>query len=183
MARISIVYGTREGQTAKIADTLAETLKSRGFNVTVDNAKEIPSNFTLTGATGIIVGASLHFGSYEKEISQFITKYNADLKSLPSAFFSVSGADSDPVVEHRKRLDGQVKKYLDKVQWEPKMIGRFGGCVAYTKYGFFKRMMMVCISSCGGMPTDTSKDHEFTDWEQVKGFANKFVDSLEGRPE
>src|SRR5579871_2530776 len=166
MAKISIVYGTREGQTTKIANALAEAIRGRGYDVSVDNAREMDSNFTLKDASAVLVGASLHIGSYEKEVAKFIDHHRDDLKRVPSAFFSVSGADADPVEEHRKWLKGHIQKFLTKHEWEPNMIGRFAGGIPFTKYGFFTKIMMKQISKAGGLPTDTSVDHEFTDWEQ-----------------
>lgn len=179
MAKISIVYGTRAGQTEKVAETLADEIRRRGYDVSVYNARKLPSDFSLENSKAVMIGASLHLNKYEKEVTQFLHNYNTDLKRLPSAFFSVTGTDSDPVEEHRKWLGPRIQQYLTANEWQPKMIGRFGGAISYTKYGFFTKIMMCCISRVGGMPTDTSRDHEFTNWDQVKAFANDFVNSIE----
>jgi menaquinone-dependent protoporphyrinogen oxidase len=34
-----------------------------------------------------------------------------------------------------------------------------------------KRALMRRIAAKKGQPTDTSKDHDFTDWDEVSGFA------------
>jgi len=43
--------------------------------------------------------------------------------------------------------------------------------MAYTKYTFFLRWVTRLVSSRRGGPTDTSRDHEFTNWADVERFA------------
>jgi menaquinone-dependent protoporphyrinogen oxidase len=59
-------------------------------------------------------------------------------------------------------------------------VGLFGGALVYRQYGFFKRLMMKKIVSDkpGGLSTDTSRDHEYTDWDQVARFAEDFLKRL-----
>jgi len=52
--KTSIIYGTREGQTANIADCLEETVQGRGHRVMVNDARELPADFSLHDATAVI---------------------------------------------------------------------------------------------------------------------------------
>jgi menaquinone-dependent protoporphyrinogen oxidase len=47
--------------------------------------------------------------------------------------------------------------------------------MAYTKYSPFLRWMMRRIAAGQGGPTDTTRDHEMTDWAQVRRFAEAFA--------
>ena len=47
----------------------------------------------------------------------------------------------------------------------------FPGKLAYTQYGFVKRWFMRRIAEREGGPTDTSRDHDLTDWPAVREFA------------
>ena len=40
------------------------------------------------------------------------------------------------------------------------------------------RMLLKVISRRSGRPTDTSRDHELTNWDQVTRFADEFAASL-----
>jgi menaquinone-dependent protoporphyrinogen oxidase len=53
----------------------------------------------------------------------------------------------------------------------------FGGALCYRQYGFLKRLMMKRIvrDKPGNLSTDTSRDHEYTDWDEVKRFAEDFL--------
>jgi menaquinone-dependent protoporphyrinogen oxidase len=53
------------------------------------------------------------------------------------------------------------------------------GRLAYTQYGLLKRFVMRRIALKAGGPTDTSRDHEMTDWEQVRAVAADVVCNLE----
>ena len=49
-----------------------------------------------------------------------------------------------------------------------------------ASYGFLKRLMMKKIVSDkpGGLSTDTSRDHVYTDWDEVERFAEAFLERL-----
>jgi menaquinone-dependent protoporphyrinogen oxidase len=56
----------------------------------------------------------------------------------------------------------------------------FGGALLYRQYGLLKRYMMKRIvrDKPGGLSTDTSRDHEYTDWDDVNRFAEDFLARL-----
>ncbi len=62
----------------------------------------------------------------------------------------------------------------------PSQVGLLGGALLYRKYGFVKRLMMKKIVSDkpGGLSTDTSRDHIYTDWDDVTRFAEAFLERL-----
>jgi len=41
------------------------------------------------------------------------------------------------------------------------------GALSYTKYNFLVRFVMKRIAKAQGASTDTSRDHELTDWEAL----------------
>jgi menaquinone-dependent protoporphyrinogen oxidase len=47
----------------------------------------------------------------------------------------------------------------------------FAGKLAYTQYGVLTRWLMRRIAAREGGPTDTSRDHDLTDWVAVRDFA------------
>jgi menaquinone-dependent protoporphyrinogen oxidase len=57
MTRILIAYGTTEGQTAKIAEYIADVVRSHGYEAEALNIKE---NHSLAPETydGVMVGSS-----------------------------------------------------------------------------------------------------------------------------
>jgi menaquinone-dependent protoporphyrinogen oxidase len=55
--------------------------------------------------------------------------------------------------------------------------------VAYTQYGLFLRWIMKRISRRKGGPTDTTRDHDFTDWAAVDRFAERLAEAVPPAPE
>lgn len=178
MAKILIVYGTKEGQTKKIAERIAETLRNRNYDTEVKDAQNIPSQFSVTGYSGILVGSSVHMGRWVPAVTRFIQRYREDLGKVDSGFFSCSLSDANGTPEQRNHFDAHIKRYLKDNGWNPETIGRFGGALAWTRYGFFTRMVMLCAAKVGGQPHDTSKDFEYTDWKLVEQFGNDFASEV-----
>jgi menaquinone-dependent protoporphyrinogen oxidase len=79
-------------------------------------------------------------------------------------------------------LDGYLKSFFDETGWHPKVIGRFGGALLYTRYGFWVRIPLALAGRMMGSPTDTSRDHELTNWDDVDQFADEFLSQVEARP-
>ena len=51
----------------------------------------------------------------------------------------------------------------------------------YREYNFLIRYIMKRIMHGQGLSTDTSRDHEYTDWQAVSKFAREYAASLELR--
>jgi menaquinone-dependent protoporphyrinogen oxidase len=172
--RILILYGTRYGHTAKIAEHMRATLASNGLEVAVANADAPRSVIEPEDYDGILIGGSLIGGRHQRSIKRYVMRHIERLNAMPSAFFSVSGsaASEDPVA----RADARVvmQRFLTETRWDPDMMTPIAGAIRYTKYPFFTRWVMREICRRNGGPTDTSKDHEMTDWAAVSEFAKRF---------
>jgi len=184
MSRYLIVYGTKEGQTAKIADKIGEVIRERGFEADIYDARKLPPTFQFDGYKGALVGSSIHMLQWSSPALRFVRRYKNQLDKIPSAFFSVSMTAASATPEERSKLDPYVQKFFNKSGWHPKVVGNFAGSLAYTKYGFFTRWLMQRIARSKGesADTDTSHDVEFTDWEQVTKFADDFINQVENQP-
>ncbi len=168
---ILILYGTTEGQTRKIARFMGDHLQSLGHRVTLADASDNPPD--PGGFDRVIIGASIHIHKYQSAVQHYVTNYAPKLNSMPSAFFSVCLAvASDDEQEH---LEAQkiMNDFLGQSGWKPLIREQFAGALLYTKYDFFKRMIMKMISKREGRTTDTSQDYEYTDWDAVRKFAGE----------
>ena len=86
------------------------------------------------------------------------------------------GADHQPgesgAIERRWQTTTRlVQQFIDATGLDPEMVGLFAGALAYTRYGWLKRAVMKRIVASEGGNTDTSRDHEYTDWDAVDDFA------------
>ena len=48
----------------------------------------------------------------------------------------------------------------------------------YSKYNFVIRFVMTLIARKAGVPVDTSRDYEFTDWPKLDRLVEEFVQSI-----
>lgn len=173
--RILIVYGTGHGQTAKIARRMADVLHAAGDAVTLADIPVLPRGLAPDEFDGVIVGASIHFDRHQDCVAHFVRAHRDALNAMPSGFFSVSGAAAGTTEADRARARRYVDEFLRETGWRPGLTESVAGAMAYTRYSPVLRWMAKHVSAKGGGPTDTSRDHEFTDWAQVERFAGAFA--------
>ncbi|MDS0222281.1 flavodoxin domain-containing protein [Haloarcula sp. S1AR25-5A] len=180
MSSILILYGTGEGQTAKIADRIATTISERGHETSTLDIRERPNSFTLDGYDAVVVGASIHVGKHQGAVRDFVTNNQTALSGMPTAFFQVSLSSANE--EKREEAAGYVESFLTETGWHPDRIGQFGGALRFSEYGFLKRLMMKQIAKDLLTERQTpSGDIEFTDWEAVDAFAADAAAFVESR--
>lgn len=176
MKKILLVYGSTEGQTAKIAEFIAGVLRDLGTDVTLHDVKQTDDT-SPAEVDGVIVGASIRLGRHDRRIADYVRKNQDTLAHLPCAFFSVSLAAQGDTAEAER----YVEQFQQQTGWRPDKVALFGGALLYTQYGFIKRRVMKRIARDrpGNLGTDPSRDYVYTDWESVKRFANDYVNDLD----
>jgi menaquinone-dependent protoporphyrinogen oxidase len=181
MSEFLVCYGTGEGQTARVADRLAGTLRDRGHATTLVDLGEGSPERPVESFDAVLVGASLHYGRHQRAVRRFVRDELDALAALPTGFFQVSltSASDDP--DARAAAAATVEAFVEKTGWHPDRIGLFGGALRYSQYGFLTRLVMRQIARAQGGETDTSRDHEYTDWAEVAAFADDFSAFVEGR--
>lgn len=180
MSSILVLYGTGEGQTAKIAERIATTISERGHETSAIDVRDRPNSFTLDGYDAVIVGASIHVGKHQDAVRDFVTENRDALSGMPTAFFQVSL--SSATEEKHEEVAGYVESFVTETGWHPDRIGQFGGALRFSEYGFLKRLMMKRIAK--DLLTETrepNEDIEFTDWDAVDAFAADVAAFVEGR--
>ena len=177
MARVLIVYGTTEGQTAKVAQHIGEAGRRLGHDVSVQHAPEVTDE-DLGAFNAVIVGGSLHEGRYQRAVRSFVDRHKAFLVSRPSAFFSVSLAAASHDSKEREEARRIATDFVTHAGWAPKRIESFAGALKYTQYSWLKRTVMKYIAAKEGGDVDTSRDFEYTNWNEVTRFAEAFLGEL-----
>ena len=179
MAFVLVLYGTGEGRTERVASYVASVIHEHGHDVTLLHAGRIPSEFSLAAYDGAVVGASVRLGRHQRHVREFAVENNEALGAMPAAFFSVSLSAADE--EHqRERARAILEGFLEEVGWQPEVRAVVPGRLAYGQYGPMRRFVMKRIVGRAGGDTDTSRDHEYTDWEGVTRFTEAFLERLEG---
>jgi len=163
---ILIIYSTSEGQTLKIAERMANLIQETGREARLTPVEGAWQHSFFPAPDAVIVAASIHIGKHSADVTSFVKKHRAQLSGLPSAFVSVSMSAS--AAEKRAAAEGYVDDFLAETGWQPAVRGVVGGALRYSQYGVVKRAMIRHIARKEGLPTDTSRDHEFTDWNAVR---------------
>ena len=172
MPRILVVYATTDGHTAKVAGALAETLQKNGDTVDVYVASQPAPAPDAYDA--VVVAASVHAGGYQRSVRRWVRTHAEALAAKPSAFVSVCLG----VLQHEPAVQRDLQRILDdfaaSTGWRPAIVKLVAGALPYTKYGWLRRLAMKRIVAKAGGDTDTSRDYEYTDWNDLRRFAGDF---------
>lgn len=187
---LAVFYATGEGQTRRIAQRLAQMLRDRGFVVDVaDVAASHPGNIDLDRYRGAILAASVHMGKYQRSMIEFVKARRAGLERLPTTFLAVSlsqaaveDAHATPARRQRARRDVErtLAAFARATDWRPRRVRAVAGALLYRQYGFALRLLMRFVSSVVGASTDTSRDHDYTDWNALARYADEIAADPDG---
>lgn len=175
MQPILVAYASIEGQTRAIADFIAERLRIRGHRVDLVDTASPAAQGLVPAYQGAILGGPVHQHRHPAPLLHFV-KLNHDwLGGLPIALFSVSLAAALDDADSR----GEARRMLDELIAECALAPVASRCVAgalkYTRYDYFKRLVMRTIARQRGQTTDTSQDHEYTNWSDVEAFVDEYL--------
>jgi menaquinone-dependent protoporphyrinogen oxidase len=174
MAKILVVYGTAYGQTERIARRIVDQLTAHGHGVCMYKGDNLPAYLPVERYDAFVLAASVIRGRHQRYIRDFARREAARLNATHSAFVSVSGAAQGSPDEAR----GYLEEFFRQTGWRPEFTVSFAGAMAFTQYGPVLRWVMKRISRGRGGPTDTSRDHEMTDWAAVDQFAERLAQGL-----
>jgi menaquinone-dependent protoporphyrinogen oxidase len=182
---IAVLYATREGQTRRIAERVATVLRKRGFAVKIhDLAVALPPDFDFAECAGAVLAASIHIGKHEKEMVAFVKEHRTELERTQSMLLSVSlsqaGVEDPSATPERKRrtatnVSKTIEEFLRRTRWKPTRVHAVAGALLYRKYPLAVRLMMRFIAGIVGAATDTTRDHEYTDWQALDRYADEFA--------
>jgi menaquinone-dependent protoporphyrinogen oxidase len=169
MKPVLVLYASTHGHTAKIAGRIAEALEHAGHAVDLRrvDAHDDPSPHEYAA---VVAGGSIHAGRHQRELEEWVRRHAANLSAMPSAFFSVSLSAADDTDEARVVTRRYVDDLIDATGWTPRRTASFAGALQYLEYDFFTRLLIKIMMRRGGHPTDSSRDHDFTDWDAVWRF-------------
>ncbi len=174
MRRILVLYGTTEGHTGKVANFIGETLRGQGAAVDVVNAANCSSEPNPANYDSTIVAASVHAGGYQRTVRKWVARHASGLNVKPTAFVSVCLG----VLERNPQTDRDLGLILERfctgTGWRPTEQKVVAGALPYTKYNWLKRWIMLRIVRKAHGDTDTSRDFEYTDWNNLRSFVTEF---------
>ena len=170
MSNFLIIYSSTDGHTKKICQRIKNLLTDGNLVelISLEDSKKIDlSNFEK-----IIIGASIRYGKYSKELYKFINLNKNILDQKKNAFFSVNVVARKPE-KSTAETNPYIGKFLKISKWKPNKISVFAGKVDYPNYNFFNKYIIKFIMFITKGPTDTTQSFEFTDWSKVDDFSKE----------
>jgi menaquinone-dependent protoporphyrinogen oxidase len=174
MSRILIIYGTTDGHTRKIARVLQETLEADGVGTAIADVNEVSPDLHPEDYDGVMVLGSVHAGRHQPALVRWTRVHAYALNLIPGAFLSVCLGVIDKRSEARQEVAATIDRFVRSTGWRPLMRKPVAGALLYRQYGWLKRWIMKRIVAKAGGDTDTSRDYEYTDWNELRAFARQF---------
>ena len=165
-------YATHDGHTRIIAERIGARIAEEGHTVDVRDVADLPRDVTLESYDVVILGAPVRSGKHLSRMRKFARLHREHLQRRPSAFFSCGLTSSQQTEEARRTARELVDAFIDDTGWRPDHVDVFAGALLYRKYNFIVRAVMKAISRKAGGDTDTSRDYDYTRWDEVDAFAH-----------
>lgn len=156
--RVLVAYASRCGSTSEIAQAVANDLKGRGYAVDLRLAgKTTP----LAGYQAVVLGSAVRFGRWLPEAVDFARFHQAELKRVPTAFFSVHIMNTGAGEASKKARLAYTEPVRALVQ--PGVETFFAGKMDLRRLSFFERTLGKLMKA---------RDADLRDWSAIHAWAN-----------
>ncbi|MGC9423741.1 menaquinone-dependent protoporphyrinogen IX dehydrogenase [Vibrio sp.] len=171
--KVLMLYSSREGQTQKILRFIAEKLHQDHCDIRDLHQCD---SVDLQTYDKVLIGASIRYGHLSQKLYAFIERHATQLTKVKAAFICVN-LTARKEEQNKDTPEGSVyiQTFLKKSSWHPNLIGVFAGALYYPRYRFFDKVMIRFIMQLTGGETDTSKEVEYTNWNKVALFSERFA--------
>ncbi|MEV7686724.1 flavodoxin domain-containing protein [Streptomyces bungoensis] len=160
-ARVLVAYGTTNGSTARIAETIAEVLRTQGLTA---EARPAPSVADVEAYDAVIVGGALYAGRWQRHARRFVRRHRRALAARPLWCFSSGPLDTSAAERDIPPVPG-VRRALDRLDAAGHVT--FGGCLQEGAEGRLARMIL--RDGRGG---------DFRDFPAIEAWAERIADEL-----
>lgn len=174
-AKALVAFGTKYGTTAKVAEEIANVLRSRRIETGVLDLRNGRRN-TVDGYDLIVVGSSIIMDKWSKGALAFLEANRRVLSTKKVAMFVCSAnmyTNPEKTEQYRKMYLDDVANRFGIIESVPK--GLFGGEIDFGRFGFLTRAMVNSMMRDRLQGVDLSKPFDFRDWDAIRSWA----DSLE----
>ena len=171
--RALVAYGTTEGQTRKIAETIALQVGGLGHEVDLFDTSGFQRNLHPELFDIIIVAGSVHEQRHQESVEVFVVANRKKLQANPTMFVSVSlaAAFDDGMAD----AQGYADSFFDDVDWRPSKTLLVAGAVRHGAYGYYKEQILEHVVLENRELDDPESDHEFTDWTFLARAIDEFI--------
>lgn len=172
LTKTIIIYSSVDGQTKKICHYIKDILTQHNHLVDLFCINDFNKN--IADYSTIIIASSIRYGKHNEQIEKLIQE-NYELLNTKKAVFISVNLVARKIEKRQADTNPYVVKFLNAIKWKPTLVAVFPGRLNYSFYGFGDRIMIKLIMLITKGPTNSKTDIEYTDWNEVKEFANKIM--------
>ncbi|WP_020121501.1 flavodoxin domain-containing protein [Streptomyces canus] len=158
---VLVTYGTTNGSTARIAETIADVLCKDGLTAEAVPAQSVT---TLASYDAVVVGGGLYAGRWQKHARRFLRRHSRALAERPLWLFSSGPLDASASERDIPPVPG-VKKAMAELDAREHVT--FGGCLEEGAKGWVARMIL-----------RNGKGGDFRDFTAIETWAAHVADEL-----
>lgn len=182
MKPVLVVCASREGHTEKLADQVVHCIEATGREALRVSAKQ----GEFHDCDAVFLASSVHLGQHEPSMVDYVRYNRHRLLQVPTAFLSVSLHEAvnesslcSPLEQDdaRAEVNRALEFFYEETGWRPDVAHPVAGALAYSRYGFLKRIVMQRMAREKGLSVDTSRDHDYTNWTDLCDFVGAFLDA------
>ncbi|MEV0976413.1 flavodoxin domain-containing protein [Streptomyces sp. NPDC049915] len=162
-ANVLVTYGTTNGSTARIADTVADVLRKEGLTVETAPAGTVRD---VTPYDAVVAGGALYAGRWHKDARRFVRRNRRALSERPVWLFSSGPLDPSASERDIPPVPG-VRRIMDRLDAREHVT--FGGCLEEGAKG-----------RVAGMILRGGKGGDFRDFAHIEEWAARVAAEMRG---
>lgn len=173
-----IVYGTRYGTAAEIAEEIGKVMENEGVEVDLVDSRGL-KNCNVSLYDLVVVGSGIKIGKWTKGALRFLENNKSALENKKVALFVTCGAANDEktmVEGQEKYLDDVAEKYLSS---KPVAMGLFGSVYdPHAKHGLMYKLAtnFLIKKELEKQGRDTSKRLDYRNWDEIRAWARNLAE-------
>ncbi|MFA5312939.1 MAG: flavodoxin domain-containing protein [Methanomassiliicoccales archaeon] len=180
--KVLVAFGTKYGSTEKVAERIAEVMRSKGHDVIVADLRK-RNRPAVKDHDMVVLGSGIIVGAWSKDAQKFIEDNKHLLVNKRVAFFACCGnmlIDPSKEAEYRKLYltDIAAKASVES----PVSMALFGGEIDFSKYGFLTKAVLSGVGAKKAWEkngVDISKPYDFRDWKEIEAWAEMLAGEAE----
>ena len=168
---VLVGYASAHGSTAEIAEFIGNILKQRGLSVTVSNVTAVS---TVGSYDAFILGSAIHEGMWLNEMSQFLVRFEDELKSAPVAFFITCIRVLEP-----DGYEHSLEKYVNHRvlnELNVKALTAFAGRLELDAVDWEERWILA--ARYDGLQPPGTFNNDFRNWSAIEAWATQVAEML-----
>jgi len=172
-----IVYGTRYGTAAEIAEEIRNVMENEGTEVDLVNSRDL-KDCDISPYDMVVVGSGIKMDKWTRGPLQFLEKNKSTLSNKKVALFVTCGAANieETIAEGQKKyLEDIAEKYLSG---KPVAVGLFGSVYdPHAKHGLMYKLATKFIikKELEKRGLDTNKRVDYRNWDEIRAWARNLT--------